>query len=173
MGKAAPIIAAAAFTLPQAQALTESQARYALADSINKLIAATGFVVSPYDIVIFAFRPAVAGTAANVNGTAGSFEFRVTPSGVTPSEYSDGTITPMPFDPTSNETISAPTLKAWTANGTLYVSGLVQGETWQVYDLSGRLVYSGAVAAEKSEIRLSQRGAYIIRAVNGTLKITL
>ena len=66
---------------------------------------ASGFVISPYDIVIFSFTPANSGTDANPAGIHGKFEFRVTPPDTRTSAYSSGTIT---ASPVSNDVIVAP-----------------------------------------------------------------
>jgi hypothetical protein len=173
--KAIALIEGATFTLTQASSTsasgeqTESQARYALAEQINALIASTGFVISPYDIVIFLFNPAVAGSADNPAGTPGLFEFRVTPSGVSPSAYSSGVIT---ASPVSNEWFgSASALKAWTANGTLYVSGLQAGEMWQIYNLSGALIYTEIAVETRRATSLPERGIYIVRQGDNAIKV--
>jgi len=90
------LIEDANFTLTQQQAPDEATACFALAEMINELIKSTGIVISPYDIVIFAFSPANSGTDDNPTGFHGKFEFRVTPPESRVSAYSSGTITASP-----------------------------------------------------------------------------
>ncbi|MCL2040440.1 MAG: hypothetical protein FWG84_00180 [Bacteroidales bacterium] len=63
------------------------------------------------------------------------------------------------------------TLKAYTRNGILYVSGLTVGETWRVYDILGKLVYQGVATDETVNIPLSVSGVYIIRSGEKTAKV--
>jgi hypothetical protein len=97
---------------------------------MNELIKETGFVISPYDIVLFDFNflSAQVGIPDNLSGTNGYFEFRISPAIVNNSAYSEGVITATAFDPTANDRITvgvrhALPLQAWTQNGTLNVSG--------------------------------------------------
>jgi hypothetical protein len=64
-------------------------------------------------------------------------------------------------------------LRAWTANGMLYVSGLTTGEMWYVYNITGTLIYQGIVNVETRFIAspLPQRGIYIIRSGDKTVKV--
>jgi hypothetical protein len=168
------LIESATFTLTQAEAADADLARYRLASLINELIAPTGFVISPSDIVIFYFSPALAGTSANNAGTAGRFEFRDTPPDTRASAYSSGAITPTVYI-VGNEVVSgvAP-LQAWTVNGMLYVSGLTPGELWSVYNMSGVLIYQGVANADASAtqtLSLPERGAYIVLSGGQTVKI--
>ena len=131
---------------------------------------AAGFVISPYDIVIFSFTPANSGTDAIPAGVHGKFEFRVTPPDTRTSAYSSGTITASPvandistslndristslndrISTSLNDRISTSLndrLRAWVQNGILYVDGLAPGTTWRVYTLTGTLIYTGNVEA--------------------------
>ena len=133
------------------------------------------FVVSPYDIVMFSFTPANAGTASSPTGVHGKFEFRVTPPSTATSAYSSGTIT---ASPVSNDVIAGMTrnpLRAWTHNGILYVSGLQPGTSWSIYNLSGTRIYTGTVTADVVEthgrVSLPERGIYIVTDGNNSLKI--
>jgi hypothetical protein len=64
-------------------------------------------------------------------------------------------------------------LQAWTANGTLYISGLTAGEAFSVYNITGVLLYQGVATADKAEIPLSGRGVYIIRSGDKTIKVVM
>jgi archaellin len=164
-------------------AATESALRYRLAALVNELIKQTGFTVSPSDIVILSgFVPPTAGDADNPDGTDGTFRFRVSPPDTGTSAYSSGTVT---ASPVASEVIaSPPRLRAWTLNGTLYVSGLQPGATLQVYNLAGRPVYTGKTtpssghpstggefsAAGEFAVPLPSRGVYIIHSDRQAVK---
>ena len=53
-------------------------------------------------------------------------------------------------------------LKTWTNNGILYISGLTEGKLWQLLSVSGALIYQGIATAETEEIPLNVSGAYFI-----------
>jgi|GEM_PF-5672566 len=59
-------------------------------------------------------------------------------------------------------------LKAWVENGTLHVSGVSASEKWSVYTVGGTLVHQGMA---NDNIRLTQRGVYIVRSETGTAKV--
>jgi PKD repeat protein len=154
-----------------------------ISTSLNDhLAASTDFTVSPYDIVIFAHRPATAGDSDRPTGVDGSFGFRVSPAALNNSAYADGTITATPHDPTGNDVITGEhagsPLRAWTQNGTLHVSGLISGEQWSVYNLNGILIFS-SIATERrgepmcspSSVRLPDRGIYIVTSGTRTVKV--
>jgi len=103
--------------------------------------AAAGFVVSPYDFMIFAFTTANSGTDANLTGIHGKLEFRVTTPDTRKSAYSRGTITASPVanDPVV-VTRCAPSLHAWVQNGILHVSGLYPGKPVWTYNILGTLI---------------------------------
>ena len=119
-----------AFIVQQSSANDLNVLHFRLAEQINKMIIETGFVISPYDIVIITFSPATAGDADNPQGANGYFEFRVSPATVNNSAYSSGTII---APPVANEDIAMKEqLKAWTVNGTLHVAGLTECKPWYV-----------------------------------------
>jgi hypothetical protein len=172
------LIEGATFTLTQAEAANEDIARYRLAELINALISASpnvrGFVISPYDIVIFSFSPALAGTEDRHAGVPGSFSFRVTPPNTSQSAYSSGAITPTAYDDTANEVLGTHTgapLRAWAVNGVLHVSGLTVGELWSVYNLSGVLIYQGTAVETWRAASLPGRGTYIVRNGDRAVKV--
>jgi hypothetical protein len=164
------LIEKATFTLTQAEAANEDIARYRLAELINALIAQTGFVISPYDVVIFSFSPALAGSEDRHTGVSGSFAFRVTPPDTRASAYSDGVITPTAYI-VGNEVVSGVSLRAWTVNGVLHVDGLVVGSTWAVYNLSGVLIYQAIAVETQCIASLPGRGIYIVRNGGRAVKI--
>ena len=170
------LIEANTFTLTQQEAPDANIARYHLAELVKALIKNTGFSITYNDIVIFSFTPANAGTVQTRTGNAsvnGSFEFRVTPSGITTSAYSSGIII---ASPVGNEEVAGQArndLRGWVHNGVLYVSGLTPGEKWSIYNIFGTLVYTAKATDVMVEIPLSERGFYIIRSSNGVVKINI
>jgi len=171
------IIENADFSVLQEDANTLADLRNKIADLINDLIAGTGFVITPYDIVIFNFNSAQTGTANNTRGVNGLFEFRVTPPETTSSAYNDGTIIATPYDPTINEQIARfaepqlSALTAWAQNGMLYVNGLSEGQTWSVYNLTGSLIYQGIASGNEATIAIPSRGVYVIRVMDKAIKV--
>ena len=166
-----PLIEAATFTLTQAEAADATAARYRLAALINALLAPHGFAITAGDIVIFRFDAATAGDAVKLTGVNGLFEFRVSPSDVSPSAYNECAITATPFDDTANDVIGATVLTASVLDGTLHVGGLTSGELWSVYNLSGTLVYRTVATASEAQIRLPGRGVYVVVSGNETVKV--
>jgi hypothetical protein len=75
-----------------------------------------------------------------------------------------------------NITQSQP-LTAWTQNGILHISGLIAGEQWSVYNVSGILVGRGVPLrspyqeSEVTTIMLPASGIYIVKAGNRTVKV--
>jgi uncharacterized membrane protein YeaQ/YmgE (transglycosylase-associated protein family) len=166
------LIEEATFTLTQAEASTETETRNRLVALINALISPYGFSITADDIIIYFFHPAIAGDATNLNGANGRFEFRISPSGLHASAYSSGTITATTYDPTTGLTAIPPSgvLKAWTQDGLLHVSGLNQGKMWQVYSLSGQMIYVGVAISNKAVISVPTHGIYIVTSGNEVVK---
>ena len=52
------------------------------------------------------------------------------------------------------------TFAAWTNNGILHISGLKQGEKWEVYTVSGTKVYEGIAIGTKHVFPVKQKGFY-------------
>jgi len=97
------------------------------------------------EVTVTSVIPAIAGTESNPDGINGSFKFTV---GMTSGETTlmsapaDGIIIATPKKTiTGMENPQAATLVAWMQRGVLHVSGLTAGKSWQVYDISGRLIY--------------------------------
>ena len=75
---------------------------------------------------------------------------------------------------TGIEDMQSNSLKAYVQNGTLYVNGLTPGQTWQVYSITGTLIYKGVatVNVEASHaLPLQQRGIYIVADGKTTAKV--
>ena len=62
---------------------------------------------------------------------------------------------------------AAPALKAWSANGTIYVAG--EAQAVEVYDMSGRTVFSG-VASQVSGLN---KGLYLVKVKNAVAKVAI
>jgi hypothetical protein len=62
-------------------------------------------------------------------------------------------------------------LKAWMSDGILHVSGLTEGKTWSVYNVTGTLVYQSVATGKEAKIILNVSGIYIIQSENRTVKI--
>jgi hypothetical protein len=165
---AAALIEGLTFTIAQREGNTAADIRYPLAARINDLIRSTGFTVTHHDIVVFYFSAAVAADAETSVGTNGAFGFRVTPPNLS-SAYADGIITASPFDPTSNDVVARSAFKAWHNDGRLHVAGLTVGQPWQLYSLSGVLLHHAVAIAPEADIRLPERGVYIVRSGNETV----
>ena len=77
---------------------------------------------------------------------------------------------------TSTENINASqskTLRAWVENGILYVSGLAAGETWNVYNTAGMLIYqnvAGGAVGANNYLPLQSHGVYFIKQGNNAVK---
>jgi len=63
----------------------------------------------------------------------------------------------------------AKTLKAWTQNGLLHISGLTIGKLWTVYNISGLLVRQSIATKEEACLMLPVKGVYVI--VSGTNRV--
>jgi autotransporter-associated beta strand protein len=86
------------------------------------------------------------------------------------------TFTATPYSTTDNcidchSDRSGRILQAWTLNGMLHVSGLTPGQSWQVYSLTGQLIYTGIATDVTAERPLPARGIYIIKSGEKQLKI--
>jgi hypothetical protein len=62
-------------------------------------------------------------------------------------------------------------LKAYIHGGRMYVRGLTEGKLWNVYSVSGALIYRGMATANEMEISLNTQGRYIIQQEERTVKV--
>ena len=58
----------------------------------------------------------------------------------------------------ANGNVATSALKAWTQNGILHINGLMPGEPWGVYSLTGNLIYTGIATGSETTIALPGRG---------------
>ena len=70
-----------------------------------------------------------------------------------------------------NDVSNAKTLKAWTGNGQLHVSGLTAGKLWSVYDVSGLLIHQSRAIEERAEINLTAQGVYVVVSGSERVKV--
>jgi len=67
------------------------------------------------------------------------------------------------------ETGHATSLQTWITNNVLHIKGLTIGQTYRIFNISGRLVYQGVATADYIEtlsISSLSSGAYIIQSEN-------
>ncbi len=104
----------------------------------------------------------------------GLYEFRVTPFDMPFSVYNSGVIVAA-RNIVANALIMTQDsqLKAWSQNGVLNVDGLTPDSLWGIYNLAGALVHQGLTSNgdTTAKVMLSERGIYIIRSGNQTLKV--
>jgi len=62
-------------------------------------------------------------------------------------------------------------LKAWTRNGLLHVAGLTAGETVNIFNATGMLVYQNIVTSDEMDIPLKVQGVYLVQSKNYTIKV--
>lgn len=62
---------------------------------------------------------------------------------------------------------TAPALKAWSANGSIYVDG--EAQAIDVYDMSGRVVFSGVA----SQVNGLSKGLYLVKVKNAVAKVAV
>ena len=109
-------------------------------------------------------------TAAKINGTILSFS---APGTALISASTAGSYNYLPASVTFNLTVSnvgiftniSPenSLKVYVQNGALYVTGLVIGETLNIYDRNGKLVFQKVVNIIEEKIELRMQGVYFVK----------
>lgn len=62
-------------------------------------------------------------------------------------------------------------MKAWVYHDRLYVSGLTEGATWSLYNLSGSLVFHDTAPGSDANIILPARGIYFVTSENQVVKV--
>jgi hypothetical protein len=74
---------------------------------------------------------------------------------------------------TAIDEIGRSQLRAWTQNGTMYVSGLTAGQLLSVYNITGTLIYRDAATPDSSswKLVLPSRGVYMICSENTVIKV--
>jgi hypothetical protein len=99
------------------------------------------------------------------NATAASTSFAMPANAVT--------VTATYKDAVANEDIQANALKAYAANGALYVSGLTAGQPYSVYSILGVLIYQGVAPDAETQCitSLPARGVYIVTNGKSVVKV--
>lgn len=72
---------------------------------------------------------------------------------------------------TSTEFINDRLININVVNGQLRLAGMLIGENLSVYDIQGRIIYNKKTNTETIEIRLPNRGVYVIRIGSRSLKV--
>ena len=127
------------------------------------------------NVTITSITPATAGTASNPSGANGSFTFTVTlnrgASNAT-ATFTSGVITAKLYTITvgTEDVPSSAKLRAVSTGGGLQVRGLVLGEMFSIYNISGQLQFSGKAAATEQLVPLRERGIYIVVSGNRSVK---
>ena len=63
-------------------------------------------------------------------------------------------------------------LKAWKKNEQLFVSGLIPGRVWRVYNVMGKLVHQSVAVSDKENISLEFENVYIVQSDNLTTRVS-
>jgi len=66
------------------------------------------------------------------------------------------------INPANDPLTQVDPLKSYVQNGRLYVCGLMVGEPWRVYHVSGVLVYQDTATGSAANLNLPARGLYIV-----------
>ena len=77
------------------------------------------------------------------------------------------------YDPTAIEAVETQTLKAYTSNGILHITGLTSGNPLYIYNLSGQLIYKGIAKSENENIPLNVFGIFIVETGDQRMKIVM
>jgi len=62
-------------------------------------------------------------------------------------------------------------LSAYAHHGLLHLTGLTAGETINIYNVSGALVYQSIATSDNANIPLNVKGVYIVKVGNRTVKV--
>jgi len=72
---------------------------------------------------------------------------------------------------TGNAAIANSSLRVWSLDRDLYISGLQQGKAFNVYNIAGKLIYSGISSVGKTEhVRIPAAGIYLLKTDDKTVK---
>ena len=106
------------------------------------------------------------GVISGIPTEEGTFDFTIKATNDFGFDTKDFSILIKPYSGISNNPFTQ-TLKAYSQNGSLYISGLTVGEKWYVIDLSGRIIYEG-IATSLQKTQRVDKGVYIIKSGNRT-----
>jgi len=82
-----------------------------------------------------------------------------------------GTIIEYEYDFSNNEKVVTSTLKTYTSNGVLYITGLNPGKPLSIYSLTGQLLYHGIASSSAMQIPFPWRGVCIVVSEKQTTKV--
>jgi hypothetical protein len=172
--QAISLLSSSRIEIPQVDAPTKANAEAWLMNYVNALLKDNGFGnISISYLSVFTFNEATAGTTEYASGVNGSLIFDLILANKYTQRLNNKTATIVATVHTANEVAGANALKAFSANGTLYISGLIPGQPYSVYNTTGALVFKGIAGGSKTEIAIPVRGLYIIRSANETVKAAL
>ena len=110
------------------------------------------------------------GTISGTPDLEGTFNFRVKATNNAGSDSKDLTIIVNHIN-ISNISLSN-SLNAFILNDILFINGLIPGETWFVYNISGATIYKGITTHEQENINLNiSKGIYIVRSGDRVVKV--
>jgi len=91
-----------------------------------------------------------------------------------PSTYVTTPISPNPVTSTNELQNVDSSLSAWINDeGFLNVKGLSPGKQWSVYNVTGALVYRGIATVREENIKITDKGMYIIESENKTIRVVI
>ena len=107
--------------------------------------------------------------ATGIGGLSYSLKWTDLPTGATKSIPAVGALI-LRFNEKNGTSIPAVSqensLKAWKQNGFLHVSGLTAGQVWNIYTVSGKLVYQALSSGKEVNVKLPEQVVYIISSGN-------
>jgi len=117
------------------------------------------------------------GTISGTPMVPGTYTFTVKASNEFGADTKSLTIVIIPIDGILDNVVKQH-LTACIRDGILHLSGLIPGEKWSIYDMSGRLIYENMATCEvethfigSSSISIATAGIYIIKSGNKTVKV--
>ena len=82
-----------------------------------------------------------------------------------------GKIMEYEYDFSSNEKVVATTVKAYTSNGVLHITGLSPGKLLSIYSLTGHLLYHGIASSSAMQIPFLWHGVCVVVSEKQTTKV--
>lgn len=113
--------------------------------------------------VISVYKTGATGTVVALSGTGNTRTF------IMPAY--DVTVEATFKDVTGIDNPEAKAFKAYVKDGLLHISGLIAGERWTVYGISGISVRQGIANGNEAKVLLSARGVYIVKSESKTIKV--
>ncbi len=169
-------IETAIYTIDQANANTETEIEAWLIHTLNGMFDETHDI--GFQPIVTDITPAIAGDQDKPNGSEGSFSFSVTltltyNAAIMTTETISGNIKATFYKETASTDINlqANRINTYVQNGVLHIIGLIAGESWSIYNLSGIGVYQGVATSSEEKIDLSAKGVYILKSGNQIFKI--